>query len=250
LAWGEPAGQGWSQVGELAVAFVLSATIGLERELKQRSAGVRTYTVVGLGAALFVLLSKYGFTDVLSEGRVVLDPSRVAAQIVSGVGFIGGGLIFVKRDAVRGLTTAASIWLVAAIGALAGAGLDLLALIGTIAYFMTVDLLPRVSRLVQRRLGAGYPRLRIQYVEQQGLLRRIIAVITQAGFSVQHFDTGPADAPVHRVPAQGGAGESPGDRTAEVNVLVGGRGDFGGLLTRLLDIDGVVVVDDGGNGEE
>ncbi len=121
-AFGEPTGQGWTQVGELAAAFVLSAIIGLERELKQKAAGMRTYTVVGFGAALFMLVSKYGFTDVLATGRIELDPSRVAAQIVSGLGFIGGGIIFVKRDSVRGLTTAASIWLTAAIGSAAGAG--------------------------------------------------------------------------------------------------------------------------------
>ena len=86
-ALGEPTGQGWTQVVELAVAFALSAVIGLERELKQKAAGLRTYTVVGFGAALFMLVSKYGFTDVLESGKVVLDPSRVAAQIVSGLGF-------------------------------------------------------------------------------------------------------------------------------------------------------------------
>ena len=83
-------GQSWTEVGYLAIAFVLSSLIGLERELRQRSAGLRTHALVGVAAALITLVSKYGFTDVLSD-RVVLDPSRVAAQIVSGIGFIGGG---------------------------------------------------------------------------------------------------------------------------------------------------------------
>jgi putative Mg2+ transporter-C (MgtC) family protein len=113
LSWGEPTGQSWSQIGELALALVLSAAIGLERELRQKSAGLRTHTLVGFAAALIVLVSKYGFTDVLGSG-VVLDPCRVAVQIVSGIGFIGGGLIFVRGDAVRGLTTAAVVWLTAA----------------------------------------------------------------------------------------------------------------------------------------
>src|ERR1700733_9781100 len=103
---GEPIGQGWLQIFDLFVAFVLCSAIGLERELRQKSAGLRTHTLVGLGAALFVLISKYGFNDVLEPGRVILDPSRVAAQIVTGVGFLGAGLIFVRRDSVRGLTTA------------------------------------------------------------------------------------------------------------------------------------------------
>jgi putative Mg2+ transporter-C (MgtC) family protein len=99
LGWGEPSGQGLLQIGELVLAFVLSAAIGLEREIRQKSAGLRTHTLVGFGAALIMLVSKYGFTDVLGA-HTVLDPSRVAAQIVSGIGFIGGGLIFVRRDAV------------------------------------------------------------------------------------------------------------------------------------------------------
>jgi len=112
---GLPSGQGWRQAGELGLALLLSASIGVEREIRQKTAGLRTYTLVGLGAALFVLISKYGFSDVLRTGQVVLDPSRLAAQIVSGVGFLGAGLIFVRRDAVRGLTTAAAIWITAAI---------------------------------------------------------------------------------------------------------------------------------------
>ena len=151
--FGEPTGQGWLQIGELGVAFVLSAIIGLERELKQKSAGLRTYTVVGFGAALFMLVSKYGFTDVLASDKIVLDPSRVAAQIVSGLGFIGGGIIFVKRDSVRGLTTAASIWLTAAVGSAAGAGLLVLAAIATGAYLLIALVLPIFARLAARVTG-------------------------------------------------------------------------------------------------
>src|SRR3954467_12558392 len=110
-------GQGWKQLGELGLAFALSTLIGLEREWRQKSAGLRTHTLVGVGAALFMLVSKYGFGDVLVPGgRPVLDPSRIAAQVVSGIGFIGGGLIFVRGDIVRGLTTAAIVWVTAAVG--------------------------------------------------------------------------------------------------------------------------------------
>jgi putative Mg2+ transporter-C (MgtC) family protein len=138
LAAQAPSGEGWKQVGELALAFLLASLIGLERELKQKSAGLRTHTIVGVGAALFMLVSKYGFNDVLIANRVVLDPSRVAAQIVSGIGFIGAGLIFVRRDSVRGLTTAAAIWLTAAVGAAAGAGLWLLAMVGAATHFVVI----------------------------------------------------------------------------------------------------------------
>src|SRR5580658_4496307 len=109
MLFGEPIGQSWIQLSELALAFVLSALIGLEREIRQKSAGLRTYTLVGVSSALIMLVSKYGFTDILENGRVVVDPSRVAAQIVSGIGFIGGGVIFVRKDLVRGLTTGGAV---------------------------------------------------------------------------------------------------------------------------------------------
>ena len=114
MVFAEPMGQGWLQFAELSLALLLSALIGLEREMRQKSAGLRTYTLVGLASALIILISKYGFTNILADGRVVLDPSRMAAQIVSGIGFIGGGVIFVRKDLVRGLTTATTIWVTSA----------------------------------------------------------------------------------------------------------------------------------------
>jgi putative Mg2+ transporter-C (MgtC) family protein len=141
-------GQGIKQFMELGAAFLLSAAIGLEREARHKSAGLRTYTVVGTTAALFLLISKYGFSDVLLDGRVILDPFRVAAQIVTGIGFIGAGLIFVREDRVNGLTTAANIWLVTAVGMACGAGLPLLALAVTLAYFVVAFLFPFLLRLL------------------------------------------------------------------------------------------------------
>jgi putative Mg2+ transporter-C (MgtC) family protein len=144
------AGQGWLQIGEIAAAFALSSLIGLEREIRQKSAGLRTHTLVGVGAALFILVSKYGFMDVLSKNEVVLDPSRVAAQVVSGIGFIGGGLIFVRRDSVQGLTTAAIVWVTAAIGMACGAGLFLLAAVVTACHFVVVLVYPRLMNKIPR----------------------------------------------------------------------------------------------------
>src|SRR5580698_8687814 len=141
-------GQGLKQFVELGSAFVLSAAIGLEREIRHKSAGLRTYTVVGTAAALFLLISKYGFMNVLANDRVVLDPSRVAAQIVTGIGFIGAGLIFVREDRVQGLTTAATVWLVTAIGMACSAGLLLLGLGVTFAYFIVAFVFPRLLRLL------------------------------------------------------------------------------------------------------
>jgi putative Mg2+ transporter-C (MgtC) family protein len=142
---GETTGPGWMQLGELALAFVLSALIGLEREIKQKNAGLRTYTLVGVAAALFMLVSKYGFMDVILAYRVVLDPSRVAAQVVSGIGFIGAGVILMRRDVVRGLTTAASVWITAAVGMACGAGLPILAVATTIAHFIAMLVFPKLA---------------------------------------------------------------------------------------------------------
>jgi putative Mg2+ transporter-C (MgtC) family protein len=141
-------GQGTTQFLELVAAFVLSAIIGIEREIRHKSAGLRTYTIIGISAALFMLVSKYGFNDVVRHPTIIVDPSRVAAQIVSGIGFIGGGLIFVDRDRVRGLTTAATVWLVAAVGAACGAGLLLLALYVTAAYFIVAVLFRSLLRFL------------------------------------------------------------------------------------------------------
>ena len=111
-----------------------------------------------MGAALFMLVSKYGFTDVPGAGPGGADPSRVTAQIVSGVGFLGAGLIFVRRDAVRGLTTAAGIWVTAAVGAASEAGLPVLAGLTAGIYLVTVLGFPGADRRlaeVVTALGGG-----------------------------------------------------------------------------------------------
>ena len=141
-------GQGVRQLLELCAAFVLSSIVGLEREVRRKSAGLRTYAVVGTTAALFLLISKYGFNDVLVTGRIVLDPSRVAAQIVTGIGFIGAGLIFVRTGRVTGLTTAATVWLVTGIGMACGAGLLLLALVVTCLYMVVAFAFPSLIRML------------------------------------------------------------------------------------------------------
>ena len=178
-------GQGWSQLGDLGVAFALSSAIGLERELRQKSAGLRTYTLVGVASALIMLISKYAFTDVIVAGRIVLDPSRVVAQVVSGIGFIGGGLIFVRRDAVRGLTTAAAVWLTAAVGMAAGAGLAILALAVTGIHFIVAYGYTPLARRLPRSLDA-VSQVRLVYQGQRGVLRGApvavdVVVIDRAG---------------------------------------------------------------------
>jgi putative Mg2+ transporter-C (MgtC) family protein len=107
----------------LLTAAILGSIIGFERERLLWSAGIRTHMVVCVGACLIMIVSAFGFADTLTSRNVVLDPSRVAAQVVSGIGFLGAGAILARNEIVRGLTTAASIWTVAAIGLAVGGGL-------------------------------------------------------------------------------------------------------------------------------
>ena len=163
----------WELLWRLGLALVLSTAIGLEREVRQKSAGLRTYTLVGFGSALFLLVSEYGFFDELQRGRVVLDPSRVAAQIVSGIGFIGGGLIFVRRDSVRGLPRRPVLADRRGRHGRRG-GLAVLAIASTLAYLLVTTTYPLLARRLPRSGFAPSP-LRITYHDGRGVLREALA---------------------------------------------------------------------------
>jgi putative Mg2+ transporter-C (MgtC) family protein len=113
----------WELIGRIGLAAVLTALIGLERELSRHPAGIRTHAIVGIGSALFTVAGAYGFSP-----HPDASPTRVAAQVVTGIGFLGAGTIMRHRDRVKGLTTAATLWLAAGIGISAGAGLIALTL--------------------------------------------------------------------------------------------------------------------------
>ncbi len=226
MAVGMPSGQGWAQIGELVLALVLAAAIGMEREVRQKSAGLRTHTLVGFGAALIVLVSKYGFTDVLGN-QIRVDPSRAAASIVAGIGFIGGGLIFVRKDAVRGLTTAATIWLAAAVGMAAGAGLWLLAMLVTAGHFLIMFVFPSIARHLPRSRHTP-SRIRLIYEDRRGVLRRALAEGTARGFVIGDLDVD------HR------GIDGPG--TVAVRLTVHGAGSVPDLVAALGDIHGVIAV--------
>lgn len=243
---GDSAGQGWDQIGLFALAALLSLLIGIEREAQQKAAGIRTNTLVGMGAALFMLVSKFGFNDVLGE-HVTLDPSRVAAQIVSGLGFIGGGLIFVRRDVVRGLTTAASVWLTAAIAATAAAGLWLLAILGTTIYFLVLYAVKPLSKLATR-LGGAQVAVRIAYLDGHGLLREIVNRATDSGFAVHELTTvdvrGMADLS-RPDPQRKHRNDNSFDETSrmvDVELVLEGRGNVLDLSDTLAELDGVLTV--------
>lgn len=170
-----------TEVTLLILAFVLSAVIGLERHRQVKSAGLRTHTLVGVGSTLFTLVSAYGFGGVTGP-ETTLDPSRIAAQIVSGIGFLGAGVIFVKRNVVTGLTTAASVWVVAAVGMACGAGMPFLAIATTGLHLLTVTLLSWLARRIPV-IGRGRD-LVIWYRDGRGALRAILGRATELGFDV------------------------------------------------------------------
>lgn len=178
-----------TQILLLLAALVLSAIIGLERQILGKSAGIRTQAIVGMTAALMMLISKYGFSDVLSEGIVRVDPSRVAAQVVSGIGFLGAGIILTRHGAIRGLTTAATIWETAAIGMACGAGLWWLALAGTVFHFVVIWVLSPFARLFRRKGSEGENILCVSYPQGEGVLRSILSELAREGWSVENVST-------------------------------------------------------------
>ncbi|WP_455080359.1 MgtC/SapB family protein [Prevotella melaninogenica] len=126
----------------LFVAAMLGGVIGLEREYRAKEAGFRTHFLVALGSGLFMILSQFGFNDVLGHyERVSLDPSRIASQVVTGIGFIGAGTIIFQKHVVRGLTTAAGLWVTSAIGMTAGAGMYVLSIATTVLVLLCLEAL-------------------------------------------------------------------------------------------------------------
>ena len=218
---------------KLGLALVLSTAVGLEREMSQKSAGLRTHALVGVGSALFMLVSQYGFADAVTDD-IDLDPSRMAAQIVSGIGFIGAGIIFVRRDAVRGLTTAAAVWVTAAIGTAAGGGLAILAAATTIGYFIVVVAYPRLMRTLPQSAWAPSV-VRVTYIDGRGLLREVLQRCVNAGFEVVDISFRRIVEPRNDV------------RAVDVELRLRGAGRLSELVSELGEPDGVLSV---GAGED
>lgn len=217
-----------TQIILLVTAFLLSAVIGIERQRHLKSAGLRTHTLVGLGAALFTLVSAYGFGTILGAD-VVLDPSRIAAQVVSGIGFLGAGVIFVKRNAVSGLTTAASIWVTAAIGMACGAGMPAIAACTTALHLTTVGVLTHLGRKIPR-IDRDLIFV-VEYREGKGILRLILGAATSLGYTASLTDT-------RKI-------ESPGERSrivAHMKFHNSNRHPLEDIVEALADIKGVVSV--------
>ncbi|MBB5077272.1 MgtC/SapB family protein [Nonomuraea endophytica] len=155
----------------LIAAAVLGAVIGIERQWRARMAGLRTNLLVAVGAALFVLLSAYGFAGATA------DPTRVAAQIVSGIGFLGAGVILREGFNIRGLNTAATLWCAAAVGSLAGAGMYLMATAGTFLIVGANTAMRPLGRFLDRRRAARRTRYRFEvrcWDDDQAHVRKLV----------------------------------------------------------------------------
>ncbi len=184
----------WDVLLRRVGAAVLGGAIGIERELRDREAGLRTHLLVALGSALFTIVSAYGFRDFLQHGGPVVrtDPTRIAAQIVTGIGFLGAGAIIREGLSVRGLTTAATLWGSAAIGLAAGAGFYTAALFATGITIFTLWPLRVLAYRLLERVRPEDQRIVIELKEGQS----IAPLLDHVG-KVRHFEL--ADEPDRRV---------------------------------------------------
>lgn len=177
----------------LAVSAVLGSVIGMERERLSWAAGLRTHMLVCVGATLIMIVSAFGFTDILGTEHVVLDPSRIAAQVVSGIGFLGAGTILLRRDMIRGLTTAASLWTVAAVGLAVGSGLYVAATSATVLILL---ILAGIKPLERRIWVAGRTRALTLVIDRRaGSLATLTTALADATVSVQQISFQPGAAP-------------------------------------------------------
>jgi putative Mg2+ transporter-C (MgtC) family protein len=172
----------------LLLAAALAGLVGLERELHEQPAGFRTHILVGLGAALFTVISAFGFNAVIGEGpptQIRADVTRVASQIVVGIGFLGGGAIIKYGASVRGLTTAASLWVTAAIGTAAGIGLLALAAETTAVALLALTVLRPIRALI-RRVGTAEDEFVIE-ADTALALDEVVQSVREAGAAVRNM---------------------------------------------------------------
>lgn len=183
--------------------------------------------MVGLGAALIMEVSKYGFADVVLKDIVILDPSRIAAQVVSGIGFLGAGLILVRRGSIQGLTTAAGVWVAAAIGLAAGAGLPLLA-VGATAIGLGSDLTFRLLELrLRRSRKQNVTEVLVRCQDGRGVLASIASTLANEGWNIETVSLNRNDIP---------------EGLVENRIVMRG-GNPGTLVERLASIQGVESID-------
>ena len=174
----------WVFILRLVVAGVLGTVVGIEREWRVKEAGFRTHFLVSLGSALFMIISQWGFEEFLAaHDGLRLDPSRVAAQVVSGIGFIGAGAIIFHRQIVRGLTTAASLWAISGVGMATGAGMYGVAVAATLLTLVGLEVL----NLFFGSLGSHRVSLTFSTLDRSAV-DDTLARLSQAGYAVVSFE--------------------------------------------------------------
>ncbi|THF79124.1 MgtC/SapB family protein [Cohnella fermenti] len=173
----------------MALSAVLGGVIGMEREWNNHAAGFRTHILVCLGSTTIMLLSSYGFSSFVSEVNVRIDPARLAAQVISGIGFLGAGAIMRNGNMVKGLTTAASVWTVAAIGLCAGAGFYEGALVCTLMVLISLYVLNKWEKALLRH--RRYQSIELQVTDSPGLWGRIAAAFEQHNVQVSNMTVAP-----------------------------------------------------------
>jgi putative Mg2+ transporter-C (MgtC) family protein len=211
----------------VAVAAALGGAVGLERELREREAGFRTHMLVAVGSALFTLVSAYGFREFLVNGGSVVraDPTRIAAQIVTGIGFLGAGAIIRQGLSIRGLTTAATLWVVAAIGLAAGAGYYSAAVITTLLALFSLWPLRIAAHVVTSRFRTETGRLLAQ-----------LPAGTSPGELVTEVERLGGRLPTLEISQEADR------RTVLMDVTLPPRADAPGMIARLAELEDVLEI--------
>lgn len=177
----------WTMVIRLILAGVLGGLVGIEREVNKHPAGFRTHLLVSMGSCLIMVLSFYGFNEIInSNSNIRFDPSRLPSYVISGIGFLGAGTILVREATVRGLTTAASIWIVSAIGLVVGAGMYFIAIFTTVIVILSLFFLNKWEQLFIRRSKSN--ELHIIINEEALTVSDLIDLIITKGFSVKKLE--------------------------------------------------------------
>lgn len=184
----------WEIALRLFVAAFLGGLVGWEREKNNHPAGFRTHILVSLGSALIMLISIYGFSDFVNEKNVRMDPARIAAQVVSGIGFLGAGTILRHGVSVKGLTTAASLWVVAGIGLAVGTGFMFGAILATLLVLVSLELLNRLENILIKK--RHWHVLHMIISDEPGKLGELTLLIEKMGGSIRrvNFEEGDTDA--------------------------------------------------------
>jgi putative Mg2+ transporter-C (MgtC) family protein len=213
----------WEGLLRLVLAAVLAGAIGIERELREQEAGLRTHMLVCVGATMFMIVGVYGWADYRlgNDIGVVVDPSRVASYVVSGIGFLGAGAIIRHGINVRGLTTAASLWVVAAIGVAVGAGMYGLSVATTALVLLALWPLAQVKNLLAGRRATAR-RLAVALAPEASVVSALGA-IEESGFDLESIEVA----------------EEEDARRLDVVLSTQAEADLGGLLDSLAGLEGV-----------